>query len=151
MTSTAVPRSLPRILFCLALVISWMIMMAYAWSAFSTMPTPERLETSRMSRIPTIGTLTWLAARSVLELAAMVGLAWPASRRYATRLFVALIALAGWFFATAPLTLTGVEWVHRRWLAAVWAGFLLALIVTAAGRMFSAGSQRLRAGEGSRT
>ena len=104
-----------------------------------------------MSRIPTIGTLTWLAARSVLELAAMVGLAWPAARRYATRLLVALIALAGWFIATAPLTLTGVEWVHRRWLAAVWAGFLLALIVTAAGRMFSAGSQRLRAGEGSGT
>lgn len=149
MSNDAVPRSLPRTLFCLALVISWVIMMAYAWSAFSTMPTPERLETSRMSRIPTLGTLTWLGARSALELAAMMGLAWPAARRYATRLFVALIALAGWFFATAPLTLTGVEWVHRRWLAVTWLAFLLALLVTVAGRMFAAGARRLRTRKGS--
>ena len=103
-----------------------------------------------MSRIPTLGTLTWLGARSVLELAAMVGLAWPAARRYATRLFVALIALAGWFFATAPLTLTGVEWVHRRWLAAAWVAFVLALLVTVAGRMLSTGVQRLRKEKGIR-
>lgn len=149
MSNVAVPRSLPRILFCLGLVITWVIMMAYAWSAFSTMPTPERLETSRMSRIPTLDTLTWLGARSALELAFLVGLAWPAARRYAARLFVGLIALGGWFFATAPLTLTGVEWVHRRWLAAVWLAFLLALIVTGAGRMFAAAVTRAGAGEGS--
>ena len=151
MSNGAVTRSLPRILFCLALAISWVIMMAYAWSAFSTMPTPERLETSRMSRIPTLGTLTWLGARSMLELAAMVALAWPAARRYATRLFLALIALAGWFFATAPLTLTGVEWVHRRWLAAVWVTFLLALIGTVAARIFAAAVKRPGAGKGSAT
>lgn len=81
----------------------------------------------------------------------MVGLAWPATRRYATRLFVALIALAGWFFATAPLTLTGVEWVHRRWLAAVWLGFLLALLVTVAVRTFATVAPRGDTGQGSGT
>ena len=144
-------RSLPRVLFCSALVISWLIMMAYAWSAFSTLPTPERLETSRMSRIPTLGTLGWLGARSALELTALTGLAWPAPRLYATRLCLALIVLAGWFFATVPLTLTGVAWVHRRWLAAVWLAFLLALIITVAGRAFTSATQRRRTGQGSGT
>ena len=127
-------------LFCAALAVSWVVMLRYAWSAFSTLPSAERLETSRMAHIPTLGVFGWLAVRSAIELVAMVALAWPARRRHATRLAVAAVVLPAWFIGTAPLTLTVVEWVHRRWLAGVWLALVLALGSTLVFRL----AQRLR-------
>ena len=122
--------SILRILLFTGIAVSWAVMLTYAWTAFSTLPSPERLETSRMARIPTLDVMRGLAARSAAELAVLLALAWPAPRRYTTRLVVAVLALPVWFLATAPLTLTSVQWVHRRWLAAVWLAVSGALVIT---------------------
>jgi hypothetical protein len=127
---TCYDRSPARTLFCGALAVSWLVMLLYAWSAFSSLPSPERLEISRMARLPTFTTMTRLAGRSAAELAVMIALAWPVPRRYVPRLLAAVLALPVWFILTVPLTLTVVEWVHRRWLAAAWIGLLLALIAS---------------------
>lgn len=119
-----------RALLCVALFISWLVMLRYAWQAFSSLPSPERLEQSRMARIPTLGAVGWLAVRSACELTVLTALTWPVRRRYATRLAVAAVLLPLWFVATAPLTLTIMEWVHRRWLAGVWLAVLGALVAT---------------------
>lgn len=113
-----------RIGVCAGLVLSWLVMLLYAWSAFSTVPSAERLEESRMTQIPTLFTFGMLALRSVVELIAVLALVWPAARLYLTRVLFAAIALAAYFLATAPLTVTLMEWVHRRWLAAVGVGLL---------------------------
>jgi hypothetical protein len=113
-----------RVGVCAGLVLSWLVMLLYAWSAFSTVPSAERLEQSRMTQIPTLFTFGTLALRSVVELLAVLALVWPAARLYLTRVLFAAFALAAYFLATAPLTVTLMEWVHRRWLAAVGAGLL---------------------------
>lgn len=118
--------------FSAVLVVSWLVMLYYAWRAFSTLPSPERLEHSRMARIPTLGAVGWLVLRSGTELVVMTALAWPARRRYATRLAFTVVLLPIWFVVTTPLTLTIMEWVHRRWLAGVWLALVCALLVAIA-------------------
>jgi hypothetical protein len=125
---------LARTLLWVALAVSWLVMLAYARAAIVELPSEARLETSRMARIPTLGTLAWLVARSGLELAVMLALAWPVRRAWASRIAIAVAALPAWFIATAPLTLTAVEWVHRRWLALAWIALLIALIIAGVAR-----------------
>jgi hypothetical protein len=118
-------------------------MLLYAWSAFATFPSTERLERSHMAAIPTLATVAWLVVRSALELAVLLALLWPWSRRYyALRTATAALLLPVYFLMTAPLTLTLVEWVHRRWLAAV----ELALIAVLIGAAVGALAARLRPG-----
>lgn len=131
---TVSKATLARSVLCIALVISWWVMLYHAWQAFSTLPTPERLEHSRMARIPSLGAVGWLVLRSAGETAVLTALAWPARRRYATRLTAAIVLLPVWFITTAPLTLSLMEWVHRRWLAGVWLVLLAALLITVVAR-----------------
>lgn len=119
-----------RALLCIVLAVSWPVMLGYAWSAFSTVPSPERLATSRMVRIPTLDTVRWITLRSLAELAIILALVWPARRAWTARLLLAVLGLAIWFLMTPPLSLTTVAWVHRRWLAVVWLLLVLALAIT---------------------
>ena len=123
----------------IALILSWLVMLLYAWSAFATFPSAERLERSHMTSIPTLATVGWLVVRSALEMSVLLALLWPWSRRlYALRTATAALLLPVYFLMTAPLTLTMVEWVHRRWLA----GVELALIAVLIGSAIAAATAR---------
>jgi hypothetical protein len=132
-----------RLAIWVALILGWLTMLLYAWSAFATFPSAERLEQSRMAPIPTLRSLAMLGARSAVELTALLVLTWPwRSRAYTTRLALAAGLLVAWFVLTAPLTLSMTEWVHRRWLAAVTAGLILAFLAALVARGVRAGLQR---------
>jgi hypothetical protein len=125
-----------RLVLWAALVLGWLIMLIYMWAGFSTLPSAERLEHSRMMAIPTLRTFALLAVRSAAELGVVMALLLPWWRRFFTlRLLAAALLLALWFFATTPLTLSTMHWVHRRWLAAMVAGLLGCTLVSAAGHL----------------
>jgi hypothetical protein len=126
-----------------ALILGWLFMLLQLWSAFATFPTDERLEHSRMVAIPTLRSLALLGARSVAELAVVLGLTWPwAGRAWLARVWLAASALAVWFIATAPLSLSVTMWVHRRWLAAMVAGLVAVAAVTMLARLTRAVGRR---------
>lgn len=132
-----------RLAVWVALILGWLTMLLYAWSAFATFPSAERLEQSRMAPIPTLRSLALLGVRSAVELTVLLVLTWPwRSRAYATRLALAAGLLVAWFVLTTPLTLSMTEWVHRRWLAAVTAAVVVAFLVVLAARGVRAGIQR---------
>lgn len=113
----AVPRwSRRRVALTLLLVLGWLILLPLLWKAFSTLPTPERLEQSRMARIPTLQSLRFVVGRSALELIAVVAMTWPHARWYAARLAFTALGLAAWFLYSTPLSVSRMEWLHRRWL-----------------------------------
>jgi hypothetical protein len=125
------------------LILGWLVMLLYLWAGFATFPSAERLEHSRMMAIPTLRTVALLGVRSMLELAALLVVLWPWwSRFWAARLLTASLLLAGWFLATTPLTLSTMDWVHRRWIAANAAVLLLSFLVVvtvALARLFASG------------
>lgn len=109
-----------------SLVLSWLVMLPVVWAAFSTLPSPERLARSRMIEIPTLGSVALIVLVSAIELAAVLALLFPGlTRRFLARLWIAAVGVWIWFFASTPLDLAKVEWVHRRWLALVGAALLL--------------------------
>lgn len=120
--------------FWASLGLSWLVMLPLVWAAFSTLPSSERLARPRMVEIPTLRSVTFMVLGSAVELAVVLTLLFPGRpRRYLSRLWVAAVGIWIWFFASAPLDLAKVEWVHRRWLALVGAALLLAAgIVTLA-------------------
>lgn len=115
-----------RILAWSALVLGWLYMLLQLWSAFATFPTAERLDHSRLVAIPSLGTLALLVGRSLLELGSVLAMTWPwRARLWLTRVWGAALLLAGWFLLTTPLSLSGVMWVHRRWMAATVLGLAI--------------------------
>jgi hypothetical protein len=117
-------------------LLGWLVMLLFMWSAFSALPSAERLEQTRMMQIPTLQTLGMLVLRSAVELAFVLLLLLPWWRRfYTTRLVAAALLLAGWFLATTPLTISAMHWVHRRWLAAMIAALLACAVIAAAARL----------------
>jgi hypothetical protein len=125
-----------RIALSAVLVLGWLVMLLYLWSAFVTLPSAERLEQTRLMPIPTLQGLALLAARSAAELGGVLVLTAPWWRRlYALRLLAAAVLLAAWFFATTPLSLSAMHWVHRRWLAAMIVGLLGCAIIAGATRL----------------
>ncbi|HEU5208446.1 MAG TPA: hypothetical protein VFU06_03460 [Longimicrobiales bacterium] len=124
----ATEPSRARFLFWLCLAVSWVILLPFLWSAVTTLPSPERLDQSRTVAIPTLGSFLRVMAVSAAELVAALLIIWPAWRSaYTLRLFGAAALLGMWFVFSAPMSLTRLEWVHRRWLA------LLAFLQFAAG------------------
>jgi hypothetical protein len=122
-----------RVALWVGLIGGWLVMLLYLWSAFATFPSAERLEHTRMVRIPTLRSIALLAGRSAIELAGLLALLWPwHGRRFTLRLFAAATLLAGWFLATTPLSLSAAGWVHRRWLAAMALGLVIALAAAVA-------------------
>jgi hypothetical protein len=127
-----------RLFVWVALILSWLIMLLYAWSAFATFPSTERLERSQMAQIPTLTTVALIVLRSGIELSVLLALLWPWSRRfYELRVATAAVVLPIYFLMTAPLTLTRLEWVHRRWLAVVELGLLAVLAAAFAAAVFA--------------
>lgn len=126
-----------------ALVVGWIAMIGWMWSEFWTAPPPEALERERTVRLPTLATFRAEVGRSAVELAFFALAAWPRWRRaLPLRLLAAGTAGAIWFVVSAPLALTSVELVHRRWLAAMVAAFLLLGMASA----LVAGVRALRVG-----
>jgi hypothetical protein len=124
-----------RIALSAVLVLGWLVMLSYLWSAFATLPSAERLEQTRLMPIPTLQGLALLAARSAAELGGVLLLTAPWWRLYALRLLAAAVLLAAWFFATTPLSLSAMHWVHRRWLAAMIVGLLGCAMIAGATRL----------------
>jgi len=109
-----------RLVFWLALALSWVILLPLLWSAVSTLPSAERLEQTRTVPIPTLASFLRVMAVSAAELAAVLLVTWPGwSRAYTARLFAAAMMVGVWFVMSVPMTLTRLGWVHRRWLALV--------------------------------
>jgi hypothetical protein len=125
-----------RILVWCLLVAGWLFMLLHLWDAFAAFPSAERLEHSRTVAIPTLQTLGLLALRSTLELAAVLVLTWPWwDRRWIARVWTTALLVTAWFIITAPLTLSRMMWVHRRWLVAMALGLALAGAVAGVSRM----------------
>jgi hypothetical protein len=123
------PLSRRRLALTLLLLLGWIALVPLLWSAFSTLPSAERLEQSRMARIPTLGAFLFMIGKSAAELLAVLALTWPRVRGYATRLAAAAFVLVAWFFISTPLSLTRMEWLHRRWLVAMVLLLLVALVL----------------------
>lgn len=123
------PHSRRRFALTILLALGWIALVPMLWSAFSTLPSAERLEQSRMARIPTLGAFLFVLGKSAVELLAVLALTWPRVRGYATRLAVAALGLVAWFFFSTPLSLTRMEWLHRRWLVAMVLLLLAALVL----------------------
>jgi len=121
----APPR--PRLLLWALLAASWLVLLPLLWSAFATLPSAERLAESHMAEIPTLATLGWTVLRSALEAGAVLMLLWPWwERGFLLRLWAAALGALSWFLATTPLSVTRLWWVHRRWLAVLMLGLLMA-------------------------
>jgi hypothetical protein len=128
-----------RLALWIALIAGWLVMLLQLWSAFATVPSPERLEQARMVPIPTLQTVALLAGRSAAELATVLAVLWPwRARAYPARILGAAVLVGGWFVVTTPLSLSAAAWVHRRWLAAMGGGLLLAFLAAAAAWLVAA-------------
>jgi hypothetical protein len=123
----------------LLLLGSWIAMLALMRIEFWTVPPPEALARERMVRLPTPETLRGTALRSTAEVALLL-LATIPGRAWVSRVALAGGMLALYFVLGAPLSVTSVEQVHRRWLALV----ALALLATAAGAALVRLARRLR-------
>ena len=133
-------RSDPRYWFLALLVISWLVMLVLMWREFWTLPSPELLERRREVQPPTMRSLFGSVVRALAELAVLLVLLWP-GRLYRTRVAGTALLLVAWFVFTVPMTISSVEQVHRRWLAAVFLALpvvLLASLAAALVRRFRA-------------
>lgn len=137
------PAARWRFALAAALLLSWILLLPLLWQAFATVPSAERLQQSHMVRIPTLQTLWLQIGLSALELSVLLAVLWPlASRRYLARLWAAALGSTAYFLFTAPLSLTTLEWVHRRWLAAVALGLLLSALLASAGALLRRSRRR---------
>jgi hypothetical protein len=115
----------PRIWLLLGLALSWLVMLVMMWSEFWTMPAPEVLQRERMVRAPTLESLRAHVLQSAGELLVLLLLLWP-GRVYVLRLAVSTAGLILYAVLSAPIALTSVQQVHRRWLS----GVIIVLLVT---------------------
>ncbi len=138
-------RNRARLLLWLALIASWLVLLPMLWTAFSTVPSPERLAQPRMVRIPTLESLGLLVGQSAVELGVLLALLAPwRPRFYLARLWLGAVGIWAWFIATTPLGLSQMTWHHRRWLAVVGALLVLSAALVALSRV--AGRLRTRNG-----
>lgn len=125
-----------RLGFWLALIGSWLVMVAHLWDALTTLPSAERLEESRMAVIPTPRTFAAAAIFSALELGVVLAALWPwRPGWYGVRLALAALGLITWFVITTPMGLSHMDWVHRRWLGVMILATAAALMVHLAYRL----------------
>jgi hypothetical protein len=107
-----------RLGFWVALIASWLVMVAHLWDALTTLPSAERPEQTRMAVIPTPRTFAAAVIFSALELGVALALLWPwRPAWYGARLAMTGLGLVTWFIITTPMGLSQMDWVHRRWLA----------------------------------
>jgi hypothetical protein len=119
-----------RLGFWVALIVSWLVMVAHLWDALTTLPSAERLEQTRMAVIPTPRTFAAAVIFSALELGVALALLWPwRPAGYGARLAMTALGLVTWFIITTPMGLSQMDWVHRRWLAFMILATAVALFV----------------------
>lgn len=107
--------------------LSWVLLALMMWRAFRSVPSAADLADARHVRPPLPVDFYANLAISAGEAVFLSLMLWAGrSRRYTMRAVLALLALVVWFFATVPLDLNTMEWLHRRWLASM--AFLLLLI-----------------------
>jgi hypothetical protein len=107
-----------RFAFWMTLAVSWAVAVWYMWDAVTTVPSPERLQESRLVAIPTPRTFVTAVVFSAMELAVVLALLWPGRPSYyASRLALTSLSVFTWFLMTTPMGLSRMDWVHRRWLA----------------------------------
>jgi hypothetical protein len=121
-----------RITLWLALVVAWMVMVAYMWDAVTTIPSADRLAESHLIVIPGARSLVTAVTVSAIELVVVLAVLWPGRGAFwATRLAATAVGLVTWFIATTPLRdLSRMDWVHRRWLAFMVLAMAVSLVVT---------------------
>lgn len=125
-TAQARATSRGRALLWLGVALSWIVLLPLLWSAVTTLPSAERLEQTRTAAIPTLRTLVMVIALSAAEAAFALLLLWPRWRgAYTARLLGAAVVLGAWFVASTPLSMSRLDWVHRRWLALVAFGLMI--------------------------
>ncbi len=113
-----------------ALILSWLVLVPMLWTAFSTVPSPERLAQPRMVQIPTLDSLGLLVGQSAIELGVLLAWLLPwRPRFYLGRLWIGAVGVWAWFIGTTPLGLSQMTWHHRRWLAAVGVTLLLSAAI----------------------
>lgn len=117
----------PRTWLLLGLLLSWIAMLILMRIEFWTLPAPEALQRERMVRLPTMQTLRTSAVQSAVEFLVLALLLWP-GRAYGVRLALTSAGLLVYYVVSAPMAITSVEQVHRRWLAAVAVVLLLATV-----------------------
>jgi hypothetical protein len=118
-----------RLGFWVLLALTWVVAVAYMWDALTTVPDADRLEESRLAAIPTPRTFFTAAIFSAMELALVLAVLWPGwTSYYASRLAVMALSLVTWFIMTTPMDISRMDWIHRRWLAAMGALIVLALV-----------------------
>ena len=111
----------------LVVALSWVALTIMMGRAFRRVPSADQLADARHVRPPLpmdFYVNVAMSAGETLVLSLVLWFGW--SRRYTLRAVVALVALVIWFFATVPLDLNTMEWLHRRWLAIM--AFMLLLI-----------------------
>lgn len=135
-----------RIGFWGLLVVGWCVAVYQMWEAMTTIPSAERLATSRMVVIPTPRTFFAAVAFSAMELAIVLAALWPwRPAYYASRLAITALVMFTWFVVTTPMQLSRMDWVHRVWLALTILALLVAFVAVLASRLI----RRLtRRGEG---
>jgi hypothetical protein len=124
-----------RLAAWLGVALSWLVMLLFAWSAFATLPSPERLGQTRMVPIPTLRSVLLLLLRSGAEALVLLGLLWPwSSQAWTRRCAAAAVLFTTWFITTTPLSLSALDWVHRRWLALVTAAAIVTFMASVIAR-----------------
>jgi hypothetical protein len=107
-----------RVAVSLVIFISWLTLVVLMWRAFRTLPTAAELADARHIRPPLPADFIRNLLTSTAEMVVLVVILWPRwVRQYILRVALALAMLVAWFFATVPLDLNTMEWLHRRWLA----------------------------------
>ena len=102
------------------IAISWVVLLILMWRAYRTVPSAEQLADARHIRPPLPTDFYFNLLSSTVEAVVLIILLWPGwVRRYVLRAVAALLGLVVWFFMTVPLDLNTMEWLHRRWLAAM--------------------------------
>jgi hypothetical protein len=105
----------PRLLLPVAVAASWVVLVLLMRREFWTLPAAEALVRERMVRPPGMQDLQGLAVRSGAEMLVIVALVWP-GRAWIARVTTAALGAGVYFLATAPMALTSVALLHRRWL-----------------------------------
>lgn len=114
----------------------WIGAVYFMWDAMTTVPSADRLEETRLAAIPTPRTFFAAVAFSAMELALVLAAAWPwRPELYASRLALGALIMVTWFVSTVPMELSGMDRVHRQWLALTILTLVAAVVVVLSYRL----------------
>lgn len=119
-----------RVALVLLAGVSWVALIVMMWQEYHTLPTAAELADERHVRPPLPFDLYKNIGTSVVEVLFITILLWPGwTRRFILRAIAAVAVLVVWFFATVPMDLNQMEWLHRRWLALMVVAILATCVI----------------------